>query len=531
MSFPERFDAVRESDSLTGTLLVLRRRWVLMAGVAAACLILAVVHHERAAKSYKATASVAFQGETLPDAALQVSPSGSSEPQRAADTEVLIAHSSQVAEGVRKELHSAESASELLKLVTVEAAPNADVLNIVASTHDRRYSARLANSFADNYIAFKTTAQVQEIAAAERKLQQQAAALPAGSAARTSLEQSQQRLTGLRAVAGGGANVIGVATVPVTPSGIGLSATAAIGIFVGLALALSIVFLLEAVDRRVKTIEDFERAYRLPSLAGVPQSAFGNAQAEERAALLEPYRILRSALDFVAVTRQLDSLLVTSAVPGEGKTTVAVDLAHAVALTGRNVVLAELDLRRPTFAQHFDIRTGEGFTSALAHEDGVAGLLAKPLRDVPNLSVLTSGRLPPNPSELLGSSAVDEVLSELMSDEGLLIVDAPPLNPVADAQALLNNPLVHAVLIVARVDLTTREEVRRARAILDRHTVQPVGIVVTGLHDAGRYGYEPYAPVVSVADPRASADAHASRLKSPSGALGRHTLGRHSHTD
>src|SRR6267143_685320 len=122
VSFPERLDAVRESDSLAGTLLALRRRWLLIVGVVAACLVVAVVRHEQASKTYKATASVAFQGETLPDAALQVSQGGSSEPQRAADTEVLIAHSSQVAEGVRRELKSPESAKELLELVTVEAA-------------------------------------------------------------------------------------------------------------------------------------------------------------------------------------------------------------------------------------------------------------------------------------------------------------------------------------------------------------------------------------------------------------------------
>jgi Mrp family chromosome partitioning ATPase len=108
------------------------------------------------------------------------------------------------------------------------------------------------------------------------------------------------------------------------------------------------------------------------------------------------------------------------------------------------------------------------------------------------LSVLTAGTIPPNPSELLGSSALSEVLSELMSEGGMLIIDAPPLNPVSDAQVLLNNPLVQAVLIVGRVDATTREEVARARAILDRHTVAPVGVVVTGLRDPGRYGYEAY---------------------------------------
>jgi succinoglycan biosynthesis transport protein ExoP len=500
MSIPERLDAVRDSDSLVGTVSTLRRRWLLIVGVVAASLVVALVQHERAAKTYTATANVAFQNETLPDAALQVAPTGSSEPQRVADTEVLIAHSSQVAEGVRKELGSRVSAIRLLNLVTVEAAPSADILNVVASTGNPRYSAQLANAFANQYIAFKTTAQVAGIEAAERKLQRQIAALPAGSTARAPLEQSQQRLAGLRAVAGGGANIIGVATPPVAPSRMSTLATALIGSVVGLAIALSLVFLLEAMDRRVKTIEDLERAYRLPALASVPQSAFGSVRAEDRTPHLEPYRILRSALDFAALARPLASLLVTSAVSGEGKTTVAVDLAHAVALTGRGVILAELDLRRPTFAPHFDLRPGDGFTTALLRGEGARNLLMQPMRDLPNLSVLTSGRLPPNPSELLGSPGVVELLSELMSADGILIVDAPPLNPVSDAQILLNCALIQAVVIVARVDLTKREEVRRARAILDRHTVEPVGLVVTGLRDARRYGYEPYRPVDQMLD-------------------------------
>ena len=110
----------------------------------------------------------------------------------------------------------------------------------------------------------------------------------------------------------------------------------------------------------VKSIEEFEREYRLPALAGVPQSAFRARRAAEREEQLEPYRILRSALDFAAVSHQLDTLLVTSAIAGEGKTTVAVDLAHAMALTGRHTVLVELDLRRPTFAKHFDLDPSRG---------------------------------------------------------------------------------------------------------------------------------------------------------------------------
>ena len=130
--------------------------------------------------------------------------------------------------------------------------------------------------------------------------------------------------------------------------------------------------------------------------------------------MLEPYRILRSALDFAAVSHQLDTLLVTSAIAGEGKTTVAVDLAHAVALTGRHTVLIELDLRRPDLRRAFRPR------SQLRDHDGADRrrvtrtiCWSSRCRMLPNLIVLPAGRLPHNPSELLGSPRIAEMIAEL----------------------------------------------------------------------------------------------------------------------
>ena len=492
MSAAEPFGRVRESDGLARSLMMLRNRWLIVVAVVLACVLVSVVHHERAAKTYAATASVAFQAGTLSDAALQVSPGGTAEPQREADTEVLIAHSPEVAQGVRRQLRTSVPASELLNEVKVEAAPNANILNVVATSGDPRYSARLANAFAEQYIAFRTRSELAGIESAQAKLDQQIASLPVGSPERATLQQSLQRLGELRAVAGGGANIIGQATPVATPTGPSLTSAVLVGLLIGLALAFSLVFLLESLDRRVKTIEEFEREYRLPVLAAVPQSAFRFHLARDREGLLEPYRILRSALDFAAVTRELDTLLVTSAVSGEGKTTVAVDLAHAVALAGRSVVLMELDLRRPTFTAHFDLKPGTGLTAALIRDAELADLLVEPFPDLPNFSVLPAGRTPHNPSELLGSPRVAEMISKLQSQDGIVIIDAPPLNPVADTQVLLNSPAIHSAIVVARVDKTARDDVRRARAILDRHIVEPVGIVVTGLRDSARYGFEAY---------------------------------------
>jgi capsular exopolysaccharide synthesis family protein len=496
MSAGERLERARESEGLAKVLTVLRNRWMVVAGVVVVCVLVAVARHETGAKSYSATASVAFQSGTLSANALGISSGGTPEPQREANTEVLIAHSPEVARAVRQQLHLPVSTNQLLSQVKVEAAANANVLDIVAKTGSSVYSARLANAFAEQYIDFRTRSVVAGIETAQSKLRVQIAAQPAGSAERATLQQSLQRLSGLLAVAGGGANIIGLATPSLTPTGLSLSSSVAIGLLIGLALAFSLVFLLESLDRRVKTIEEFEQEYRLPVLATVPQSAFRFRSAHAREELLEPYRILRSALDLAAVTRQLDTLLVTSAVSGEGKTTVAVDLAHAVALAGRNVALIELDLRRPTFSQQFDLEPGVGLTAALTGEAPLGDLLVEPLRDLPNLSVLPAGRTPHNPSELLSSPQVAEMISKLLSPDGIVIVDAPPLNAVADAQVLLNSSAIHSSIVVARVNKTSREDVRRARAILDRHMVEPVGIVVTGLRDASRYGYEGYRAAV-----------------------------------
>ena len=115
---------------------------------------------------------------------------------------------------------------------------------------------------------------------------------------------------------------------------------------------------------------------------------------------------------------------------------------------------------------------------------------------------MAAGRLPPNPSELLGTAATTELLTELASGSRTVIVDAPPLLPVADSHVLLNHARIDSALIVARIGLTTRDEVRRARAILDRHPLQPLGLVVTGIPDAEHYGYHAYPQDDPTADGR-----------------------------
>jgi capsular exopolysaccharide synthesis family protein len=478
-----------ERESLKHALDVIGRRWVIVAAAVLACVAAALIQHATSGDVYEASARVVFGSPTLSDAALQVD-RNAADPEREAATNVLIAESEEVASAVRTQLGVSIPAADLLDAISVEAEENADVLLITASSSSPSTAAQLANAFADQYIAFKASNDVQDIKAAEDDLRRQLRALPRRAPERDALRDSLQRLASLRAVATGDAQVIGRASPPAEPSRLGLAPVLVLAVIIGLAIGLAIVFLRETMDTRLNHLEEFEQEYRLPALVGIPTTM---ARPDEQN--LEPYRIVRSALDFARVSRQLDVLMVTSAIPGEGKTTVAVNLARAISLTGRAVVLVELDLRRPTFARHLDIDPRGGVTAALTQQAPLGELLQTPVPDHPNLAVLPAGRLPPNPSELLGSPAMEELLRQIAADGAMVILDAPPLLPVADAQVLLNLAAVDSSLIVARARVTMRDEVRRTRAILDRHVRPPFGLVVVGVDADETYDYGLYASV------------------------------------
>lgn len=480
------------STSLQHLVGVLRRRWPIVLALIIVCAAAPVVQALTSEPTYSASSRVLFGSQSLASVAGDVS-RDTGDPERQAATNVLLASSEAVADRVRQRLELRASVQDLREQVEVEAEANANVLRITASDESPRRAASIADAFAEEFVALQAQSDERSIEAAENEIRRQLQGLAPDAPERAALTESLNRLTTLRAVATGDSRIIGGAVVPESPSSLGPVRSGIVGAIVGVALGLALAFLVEALDRRVKGVEDFERAYSLRGLTVVPRRHFRHRAAEQRAAELEPFRILRNALEFAAVAGDV-GVLVTSAVPGEGKTTVAVDLAHAIALSGRRVVLVELDLRRPTFAQQFRLRGREGVTTALLGRSSAAELLQQPLPSVPDLWVLPAGPLPPNPAELLESKALDSMLDELSDEDVTLVIDSPPLVPVADAQVLLRQSHVDTALLVARIGVTTRDDIRRARAILDRQRFEPLGLVVTGHHDTKRYSYQSYRP-------------------------------------
>lgn len=202
----------------------------------------------------------------------------------------------------------------------------------------------------------------------------------------------------------------------------------------------------------------------------------------------EAFRVLRTNLQFAGLDEPLKSVLITSTSPGEGKSTTAANLAVACSQSGLNVCLLDADLRRPTLHKLFRVPNWRGLTTALIGEGGLEAALQP--SGVDGLTLLTSGPLPPNPAEMLGSGHMTELLAELERRFDLLIIDTPPVLAVTDAAVLA--PRADGVLLVVRAGGVPRQQAARARDALTAVQARLIGAVLDGVKPekkAGHYYY------------------------------------------
>ncbi|MFN2114831.1 MAG: CpsD/CapB family tyrosine-protein kinase [Anaerolineae bacterium] len=208
---------------------------------------------------------------------------------------------------------------------------------------------------------------------------------------------------------------------------------------------------------------------------------------DPRSPVSEAYRSLRTNLAFARPDEELRTLLVTSPAPEEERSATVANLAVVSAQSGRTVIIADCDLRRPSQHTLFGLDNEAGVTTALLDDDVLA---APPLQEtgVEGLRVLTSGPVPPNPAELLGSRRMGALVSRLAADADLVLFEAPPLVPVTDGAVLA--PLLDGTLLVLAAGSSRRDQTERAREILDNVGARLVGVVLTDVDpDEAGYGY------------------------------------------
>lgn len=297
---------------------------------------------------------------------------------------------------------------------------------------------------------------------------------------------------------GGGARVVTAAEVPESPVRPTTSRNLVLGAVVGLLLGIGAAFLREHFDDTVKSKEDLERATGglvvlglVPTVPGWKddKQPYLVSSKEPSSAAAEAYRSLRTSVQFIALDRPLKVLQVTGSNAGDGKTTTLANLAVALARTGQRVVVVCCDLRRPRIHDFFGLSSRVGLTSVLLGETTVS----QALQSVPgerNIALLAAGPPPPNPSELLSSPRVAQILSNLTELSDIVLVDSSPVLPVTDG--LVVSRLVDATILVASAKRSTIPDTRRAVELLRQVDAPLLGSVLNRVDAEDLYGYGTY---------------------------------------
>ena len=267
-----------------------------------------------------------------------------------------------------------------------------------------------------------------------------------------------------------------------------------LGLVIGLTLGSGVAFVRERLDERIRDVSDVEVALGASILSLVPSSPdFKGAETppllardQPHSSFAEAFRRLRTGVLFAASARGARVLIVTSAHPGEGKSTTTVNLGVTLARAGKRVVLISADLRRPRIHEFFGSAPRTGLTNVLAGETNVASALMSP--GIQNLRLLHSGPIPGNPAEILGSIAMRELVTSLKAESDFVIIDTPPILSVADALTLAH--VADAVLVVVDGRTTTITDVAQTRRQLDQIDARVIGAVLNNFdHTKARVPY------------------------------------------
>ncbi|WP_296664619.1 polysaccharide biosynthesis tyrosine autokinase [Demequina sp.] len=282
---------------------------------------------------------------------------------------------------------------------------------------------------------------------------------------------------------------------PGVPTSPNLMVDIAIGLLVGLSLGVAAALLRSALDTKVHTERDVRRITTVPVLGGIPFDPRARTrplivQDDSHSILAESFRSLRTNLQFLRSGQGSQSIVLTSSVPGEGKSTTAANLAIALADAQARVILVEADLRRPKITQYMGLEGGVGLSDVIIGRIELDDAIQS--WGPAGLHVLPAGQLPPNPSELLGSPAMAEVVRRLDEDFDVVIYDAPPLLPVTDAAVLAQH--VGSTVVVVAIGRAHVPELRSALEAAANVGVPASGVILSMVPTTGAdsYGYRRY---------------------------------------
>jgi succinoglycan biosynthesis transport protein ExoP len=454
---------------------------------------------------YRATATILFTPQ-----AQSFTGNSSEDPARVLSTLANLATNNAILSRAASELGSNETVLSLSKTVSINASADQDILRFSATDTRAKRAARKANTVTAAFLAWRTKTQQAvtraQVATLKRQLRDLATRGSTADQAvvvalHSQLAEAQAQLQNPTS----DLSLVQAATAPGQPYTPHPARNTAIGLLSGLLLGVLATFMRERMGRRLYGIEEAEQIFGRPLIGVVPHvgaAARGNRRAAignfgGTSTLAEAYRTIRSNLSLFRINgSSLKTIVISSAVPGEGKSAVTANLAVALASSGHNVLAISADLRSPSLHEYFAHSEGDGLLEVLSGET----TLEKAARtiilegDMPTktggqLSLLANNHSFFDPLVLIHSIAMTNLLREAQARFNIVLFDAPPVLTNADTYVLAQK--TDALLLVVRLDRITRDQARRATHTLKAAEVTPLGLIVTGVRNRDEaYGHD-----------------------------------------
>lgn len=450
-------DSQNDIDLVEYMRIILKRKALIIA-VTLLCLLIAVILTARQAPVYKASAELLVTQKQGVSSDQQVR-----DPYQAAllyekmtKTFSELLKGRVVAEEVIARLGLDADADDVLKMVSAEPVEDTQLIKVTVNSSNANMAAEIANTFG--------------IVLAERV---------------SDIESSANPLVVIK--------VVEPATVPREPFSPRPFQNAIIAVMFGLILGVGLAFLSERLDTTVKASDELERLTGLTTLGLIPAISASAAivtNSKTGSLVSEALRSLRTNIQYLNYDQSAKAIVVTSPSSMDGKTTLSANVAIMLARAGQKVLFVDCDLRRPKVHRIFKAPNERGLSSMLAGQ--AEGDMTLKIDDIEGLHVVTSGPIPPNPAELLGSERMKQFIKSARASYDFVILDTPPILAVTDAAVLAPN--ADGVLLASNFGKTTKESMLAAKAALERVGARILGFVINGVQPGKHYGlsYEGY---------------------------------------